>query len=295
MSDNNPAIFCFGEILWDVLPDKKLPGGAPTNVAYNLNRLGLPTGIISRIGNDANGHQLIEFLQEKDIPTRYVQMDMEQPTSTVQATIDEKEGMKYEIVQPVAWDFIATDEEILSLVGQAGAFIFGSLAARSETSRASLMKLLEQPVKKIFDINLRAPHYTLPFVDELMQQSDILKLNEHELALLADFYGWSGSEEEHVRSLDERFSPELILLTRGGAGAAVLQKEKFFEHPGFTVDVADTIGSGDAFLAGFLSQHLQGKPIEESLAFAAALGAFVASKDGACTVYTEEEIRGMIA
>lgn len=295
MSDINPAIFCFGEILWDVLPDKKLPGGAPMNVAYNLNRLGLPAGIISRIGNDANGHQLIKFLEEKDIPTRYVQTDMEHETSTVQARIDAKEGMKYEIVEPVAWDFITADPSISNLVGQAEALIFGTLAARSETSRASLLELLKLPVKKIFDINLRAPHYTLPFVDELMQQCNVLKLNDNELALLADYYGWSGPEEEHLRSLDERFSPEIILLTRGDAGAAVLQGEKFYEHPGFKVEVADTIGAGDAFLAGFLSQYLRDASIEEALVFASALGAFVASKDGACTEYTEEQIRGMIS
>lgn len=293
-SPQQPAIFCFGEILWDVLPDKQLPGGAPMNVAYNLNRLGIYTGIISRIGNDDLGHQLVNFLQEKDIPTQYIQTDHQQPTSTVQATIDEKEGMKYDIVMPVAWDFIQTDEDILQLVSASEALVFGSLAARSETSRNSLLTLLKQPVKKVFDINLRQPHYTLAFVDELMGQSDILKLNEHELALLADFYGWSGTEEEHLQSLDERFNPELILLTCGEHGAMAHFDGKIHSHKGFKVDVADTIGSGDAFLAGFLSQYLRGAAIPESLVFASALGGFVASKSGACTEYTVEDIRAMV-
>ena len=149
---------CFGEILWDILPHEKVPGGAPMNVCYHLNRLGQRAAIISKTGNDENGKLLLDFLQQNHIDTSLVQIDNTQPTGTVIARQIGNE-MEYDIVQPVAWDFIDYNETLLQKVKEADYFVCGSLAARSDHSRNALFKLLNVAKTKIVDINLRPPHY----------------------------------------------------------------------------------------------------------------------------------------
>lgn len=280
---------CFGEILWDILPHEKVPGGAPMNVCYHLNRLGQEAAIISKTGNDENGKALIDFLQQNNINRTLVQVDNEQPTGTVIATQKGNE-MEYDIVQPVAWDFIDCNEGLLQKVKEAAYFICGSLVARSEHSRNTLFRLLEVAHTKIIDINLRPPHYNQSTVETLFNKADILKLNNHELALIAGWYSNETDFEKQVLLLSEKFFVPTIIITKGEAGAALLFEERFYYHAGYKVEVNDTIGSGDSFLAGFLSKYMTGQPPETALEFACRIGAFIASKKGACPVYKPEDI-----
>ncbi|MGE9311892.1 carbohydrate kinase family protein [Niabella sp. CJ426] len=280
---------CFGEILWDILPQEKVPGGAPMNVCYHLNQLGQAAAIISKTGKDENGKGLLEFLEQHQVDISLVQKDEQHATGTVIATQKGNE-MEYDIVQPVAWDFIDVTEQLLKKVSQASYFVCGSLAARSQHSRNTLYRLLEAANTKVIDINLRPPHYQKDTLDHLLKQADILKLNDHELALIAGWYISETEFEKQVAFLSDHFSIPTIIITKGANGAALYYNNTFYYHNGYKVTVADTIGSGDAFLAGFLSKHIENNQPETSLDFACKLGAFVASQKGACPPYDVREV-----
>ena len=290
MNNSNYTAVCFGEVLWDFLPDgSKQPGGAPMNVAYHLNQLGISTAMISRIGNDELGKELFDYFTSKKVSGDFIQKDNEHDTSRVLAKVDGNH-VTYDIVKPVAWDFITYNMTIEKLVADSRYFIFGSLGARAETSRRTLFELLEIAPLKILDINLRAPHYEKQTLDYLLQHADILKLNIDELDLLAGWYGIDGNEKDKITALQDKFHLNTILATRGDKGAVILENGKFYEHPGFVVKVADTIGSGDSFLAAFLSKYLQGSLINDALTFASGMGAFIATKHGACPSYSVSDV-----
>jgi fructokinase len=288
--NNNPyTAVCFGEILWDILPDASLPGGAPMNVAYHLNQLGVSAAMISRIGNDPLGEELLQFIASKGVDTAFIQRDETYNTGTVLATLNGN-NVSYEILQPVAWDFIQYSMHLQKLVASARYFILGSLVARNEKSRQTLFELLETAPYKILDINLRKPHYEKGVLDYLMQHADMLKLNAEELQLLGEWYGFRGDEDEQMKALQQKFRLNTIITTRGDKGASVLHDGTYFEHPGYKVQVADTIGSGDAFLAGFISRFMLQPDIPAALEFACKMGAFVAGRQGACPDYSVADI-----
>jgi fructokinase len=280
---------CFGETLWDLLPTGARPGGAPMNVAYHLQKLGLKAAIISRVGKDQRGDDLLKVLQQNSVATDFVQVDAEHPTGVVNATLHESNEVSYEIVHPVAWDFIKLEQGLAELVQKAKFFIFGSLAARDQTTAQSLWQLVEAAQTKVVDINLRPPHFTRELVEKLLHCTDILKLNEHELPLITSWFSDDHNPVEQVRHLQDRFSIPTIIVTQGGSGAMVCHNGDTYSHPGYKIKVADTIGSGDAFLAAFLAKSNKGAPINECLQAANALGAFIASKEGACPAYELNE------
>jgi len=287
----NYQVVCFGETLWDFLPEGKLPGGAPVNVAYHLTKLGKSPAVISRIGNDELGKELKKVFESKNIETVFFQVDEEHPTGKVFATVKENHEVEYEIVKPVAWDFIEFVSEIEPIISAADYFVFGSLASRDEITRNTLFKNLEFAKTKVLDINLRPPHFNKEIIEELLGKADILKLNLAELHLVS---GWIGnqfkSDEDRVNSVAQKYNIETIITTKGGDGAMLFINKKFYYHPGYQVKVADTIGSGDSFLAAIVSKFIDGAPPEEALDFASALGAFVASRSGACPNYEIEEV-----
>jgi fructokinase len=281
---------CFGEILWDILPTGAKPGGAPMNVAYHLQKQGLQTALISRVGKDKWGNDLLSLLATNGVTTDYVQQDEKHITGIVNATVHESNEVTYEIVQSVAWDFISPEEGLTQLAQQANFFIYGSLSARNKTTANTLWGLVEAANTKVVDINLRPPHYTKALVEQLLESADILKLNENELPLISLWYATRKAEEEKMKFLQDRFGISTIIVTRGGDGAMVCQDGVVYSHPGYKVTVADTVGSGDAFLAGFLAKTKEDLPMGERLQFANSLGAFIASKQGACPDYRLDEI-----
>jgi fructokinase len=289
----NPVV-CFGEILWDILPSGEEAGGAPMNVAFHLTKHGINTALISRIGNDDRGKQLLDILQKQYIDIGYIQVDKEHQTGVVYARPGKHHEMTYEIVQPVAWDFIEWTENMQNLVAQSHFFVHGSLGARNEVSRNTLFRLLESAQKRVFDINIRPPHFEKQLALQLLNGVYILKLNEAELNLLTGWFGNYKTVTEQVKKVQDELNIPVLIVTRGEQGALVNTEGTIVEHPGYKVLVADTVGSGDAFLAGFLYQTLQGATVQQALNFACANGALVASYAGACPNYQTEEIERFI-
>ena len=293
MTSNNSgfSVVCFGETLWDILPEAKLPGGAPVNVAYHLKKLGKNPAVISRIGSDDLGKELKEAFESKNIDTRFFQVDPLYSTGKVFATLKANNEVEYEIVQPVAWDFIESTNEVERLVQEAGYFVFGSLASRNEKSRNTLLHCLKLAKTKVLDINLRPPHFSRQLVEELLQHADFLKLNLAELHLITGWYPDDlKGDEEKIRWLSNRFDIPTIIVTKGGDGAMLFMSGAFYYHRGYKVIVADTIGSGDSFLAAVISKLMDKASPEEALDFASALGAFIASRSGACPGYEISEV-----
>ncbi|NLR67524.1 carbohydrate kinase [Chitinophaga varians] len=285
MMNKHNEVVCFGEILWDVLPGRELPGGAPMNVTYHLSKLGRKATLISRLGNDERGIALRKIFEDKGIDTSYVQTDASHKTSIVLATPNEAGDMKYDIVEDVAWDYIAQQPDHEALISQARYFVFGSLTMRSKTSRDTLLALMELPCRKVLDINLRAPFINKADIIYQLKKAEVVKMNEEELALVAGWYGNYIGIEEKMRLLQDLFQVETLIVTRGAKGAAINYHNECYMHDGFKVQVADTIGSGDSFLAAFLSEFMKNKDVEAALTFACKVGAFVATREGGCPEY----------
>lgn len=275
-----PVIICFGEVLWDMLPTGKVAGGAPMNVAHHAKQLGTQSTMISSVGQDALGDGLIEFLEAKEIPTHLVQRSKTFPTSVVKVHLDEKGAASYEIVEGVAWDDIELTEGMQSAVEGADALVFGSLVTRGETSRASLQELLQRAKLRIFDVNLRAPHYSPASIEALLRHADVIKTNDEELELLAEWFGQSKEMPGMTQYLLDKFDLQKVIVTRGSNGAACRDHNGWHEHPGYPVTVKDTVGSGDSFLAGFITSMLFGKSTLDCLDFGCAVGALVATHSG---------------
>ena len=289
-------IVCFGEILWDILPTGKQPGGAPFNVAVHLHQLGVPAQLISRVGDDELGAELLDFMRGKGLATTYVQLGHSHLTGVVKANVDDRQEVSYKIVQPVAWDYIQPEPELAELVAGADMLVFGSLAARSPATRDTLLGLLPHARYRVFDVNLRPPHYTRRTVEHLLGQADMVKLNHHELAELLSWQGQGAlPDAEALPYLARVHDLAAVCLTRGADGAALWTQNTFYESPGFVVEVQDTIGSGDSFLAALLRGWQAGQPPQACLRTACALGALVAAQAGATPLITEQALAAQLA
>jgi fructokinase len=295
LPEKNYPIVCFGEILWDVLPGNIVPGGAPMNVAYHLKKLGLQPALITRVGLDSYGKKLIQLMEKQDISTDFFQMDFELDTGKVTMTAGEGDAIHYDILKPVAWDNIQWDDQFRSLLDKSAYFIFGSLSTRSEASRSVLYRLLETAKYKVLDINLRPPHYNRAILEKLLSSGlSLLKLNADELELLTGWFSGYRAEADRIKALQDRFLIPTVVVTKGSKGSVMNIDGTFYEHPGFSVELADSVGSGDAFLAGLIFSISQGTSPPEAIAFASAMGALIASYHGPCPDYKVEEVRRLM-
>ena len=291
MQEIKRKVVCYGEILWDNLPTGKKPGGAPMNVAYHLNQLGIESCLISRVGDDTNGREILNFLKSKGLSTEYCQIDHSFPTSTVEVSIAADKEVCYDIVKPVAWDYIEESVALTRLVSEADAFVFGSLAARNSVSYLTVASLLEKAKYRVFDVNLREPHYSPATITHLLRKTNLLKLNIHELNLIATWFNTSCTTEwEKITLLQDEFAIDEIVVTKGSSGATYYTQHAQCNYPAYKVKVNDTVGSGDSFLAAFLSQKLKGESIEGILSYASALGAYVTMHSGACPDYKKYDL-----
>lgn len=296
MLSNQPSAVCFGEILWDVLPNASMPGGAPMNVAYHLNKLGINTTLISRVGDDEPGKKLLDLLSSWQLSTKYLQIDSKYRTSEVIAVVGDNHEVTYDILFPVAWDHISYEQEFETLLKNTDALVFGSLVTRNNISANTLRTALEVANYKVFDINLRSPHYSANTINQLLPQTNLLKLNAAELLVVAGWYNSAvKTDEDSIRFFQDEFNIEEILVTRGSKGASYYTPFSRLDYTAYKVEVADTIGSGDAFLAGFLAKKLQKQCLDASVSYAAALGAFVTKHHGACPDYTVEDLENFKA
>ncbi|WP_324678347.1 carbohydrate kinase [Hymenobacter sp. GOD-10R] len=288
------TIVCFGETLWDVLPTGKQPGGAPFNVAIHLHQLGQSVELISRIGDDDLGKELVDFLHERGLHTNFMQQGHTHLTGVVKANVDDRNEVVYKIVQPVAWDYIQYDETLSDLVSEADMFVFGSLAARTPATRETLYRLLQQAKFKVFDVNMRPPHYTREVVQYLLEHCDLVKMNHHELAEILAWFGKNADDDSALEWLAQRFGLQAVCVTLGADGAQLWTKGQLYHSPGFSVEVKDTIGSGDAFLAALLTGWQAGLAPEECLRRACATGALVATYQGATPVLSEADVTQLL-
>jgi fructokinase len=286
-------IICFGEVLWDLLPTGKIAGGAPMNVAFHANNLGLRAGMVSRVGRDALGSKLLAFFNDKGIPTGLIQQDEVLPTGIVNVSLDERGSPSYEIVAPASWDSIEATAAARDAVRQAGVLVFGSLACRSPQTRNTLLDLLDLAGQGVFDVNLRAPFYSQELLKLLLNRASLVKMNDEELEIIAAWHGLKGHASDQLISLAGLYELDGLIVTRGARGAAFFDGTRLHEHPGFPVKVQDTIGSGDAFLAAFLMKMLHQAPAADCLAFACATGALVASRSGGTPVISVAEVEGL--
>lgn len=287
---HNSNIVCFGEILWDILPDKAVPGGAPMNVAYHLHQLGDNPFLYTRVGRDERGKALLDILAKKGINTSFVQLDYDTPTGIVHAKANDAGEMSYDIASPAAWDHIVIDSAAEQAVNDAAYFVYGSLIARHSTSRNTLFRMLEIAKNKALDINLRAPYFTRPLVEELLSKSDLVKMNIAELELVTGWFAGFKDTKARIELIQDRFNIPSVIVTMGEDGALINFKGGWHSHPGFKVKVADTIGSGDSFLAAFLYSISKESDPAQALKLASGLGALVASRTGGWPEYTINEI-----
>ncbi|MBD8081035.1 carbohydrate kinase family protein [Chryseobacterium caseinilyticum] len=292
MNNNKSYAVCFGEVLWDIFPTVSRAGGAPFNVAYNLDKMGVEVQMISKVGNDTLGNELLNQIKNWNISTDFIQIDNEKPTGTVVANFDEQGEAHYNIVNNVAWDNIRITEKQKELIQNSKAFVFGSLIARNEVSKNTLLELIELSRFRVFDVNFRPPFIDFELIKTLLHKADLVKMNKAELRTIIEFLGEEYIDEDNsIRHIQKHFDLNEIVLTKGSKGARYFVGDKSYNFPAVAIEVNDTVGSGDSFLAGFLSKRIQGKLPEEIMKQAVSLGAFITSKSGACPDYTYGEFK----
>ena len=289
------SVICFGEVLWDEFPSHKKIGGAPLNVALRMNSLGATITIISKIGNDTNGEEIIKYIDNHKVNSELIQIDNDYKTGVVHVMINEKGNASYDIHYPSAWDKICISDKMIKIISDADAFVFGSLVCRDEVSRSTLMTLLDKAKYKILDANLRAPYYTLDILIELMNKADFIKLNDEELVEISKKMNSPyNSFEQNIKFISEKTNTPQICVTKGAFGAVLYNKGKFYYNSGYFVNVVDTVGAGDSFLATLIIRLLKGKSPQKSLNYACAIGALVAASEGANPDISIEQLKSFM-
>ena len=288
-------VVSFGEILWDKLPSGKVPGGAPLNFAYRLNSFQNSLSIISKVGDDSLGKGLTDFLNKNGLDTEHIQISKIYKTGEVNVSIDKNGIADYDILNPVAWDDISLNSKNIDLTKNCSIFVFGSLICRNITSRETLKELLKIAPFKLFDVNLRFPYYDLNLIKELMMCSDFIKFNHEEITEISSIYTKKKTSLENmIKTISEKTKTYDICVTMGEKGACYYTNNTFYFQDGFKINVSDTVGAGDSFLATLVEGILNKTKPQEILKKACAVAALVASKRGATTKVSLTEINNLI-
>jgi len=285
-----PVVIGLGEILWDMLPEGKQLGGAPANFAYHARAAGADAQPVSCIGDDPLGREILDHLRRLGMPTDFVAIDaVNRPTGTVSVELDDAGKPTFTIHEDVAWDFIPEMPGLAELAARTDAVCYGSLAQRSPVSRATVRKFLNATpgeCLRIFDINLRQHYYDVGIVTDSLDAADVLKLNDDELPVVAELLSMDGDAEEQelLDSLLHRFNLKLIALTKGERGSTLFGHDGGSVLPGCKVEIADTVGAGDAFTAVLAMGMLQGLDYNTINERANRIAAYVCSQAGATPV-----------
>ena len=281
----NQVIVGMGEALWDVLPEGKKIGGAPANFAYHVSQFGFDSRIVSAVGEDTDGTEIMDVFQKKALKTMIARVPY--PTGTVQVTLDAVGVPCYDIKEAVAWDNIPFTDELKSVALNTRAVCFGSLAQRSQVSRDTIKRFLDAMPDldgslKIFDVNLRQGFYTKEILCDSMSRCNVLKINDEELVVISRIFDYPGIDlQDKCWILLAKYNLKMLILTCGTNGSYVFTPGvvSFQETP--RVAVADTVGAGDSFTAAFTSAVLAGKPVQEAHKLAVEVSAFVCTQSGA--------------
>jgi fructokinase len=281
-----------GEVLWDLLLTGPQLGGAPANFAYHAHALGAHAQVITRVGKDDYGREIIRRFHKMGLPETTVQIDDTVPTGTAKVALSGDGLAHFTIQENVAWDHIAVTREALVAASEAHTICFGSLAQRSEHSRNTIQQLAaETPADalRVFDINLRQQFYSRGLIEQSLQLANVLKLNDDELPTLAEMFGLTGLPEHLIKHqiewLAHTFSLRFVALTRGANGSLLYQKDnnevRWSDCPSRPVKVVDTVGAGDSFTAAMVLGLLRKMDLDEINTIANDVARYVCSQPGA--------------
>ena len=288
----NEIVVGMGEALWDVLPEGKKIGGAPANFAYHVSQFGFPSCVVSAIGDDALGKEIIENFTSKGLDQLIAEVPY--PTGTVQVEIDQTGIPLYDIKENVAWDNIPYTEHLDALAKRTKAVCFGSLAQRNVVSRETINHFLDTMPKDddsliVFDVNLRQGFYNKEILCKSMQNCNILKINDEELITVSRMFGYPGIDlQDKCWSLLGKYNLKMLILTCGINGSYVFTPGNVSFQPTPKVEVADTVGAGDSFTAAFIASILKGKSVTEAHTIAVKTSAFVCTQKGAMPILPPE-------
>lgn len=288
----NEIVVGMGEALWDVLPEGKKIGGAPANFAYHVSQFGLPSCVVSAIGDDALGKEIIENFTSKGLDQLIAEVPY--PTGTVQVEIDQTGIPLYDIKENVAWDNIPYTEHLDALAKRTKAVCFGSLAQRNVVSRETINHFLDTMPKDddsliVFDVNLRQGFYNKEILCKSMQNCNILKINDEELITVSRMFGYPGIDlQDKCWILLGKYNLKMLILTCGINGSYVFTPGNVSFQPTPKVEVTDTVGAGDSFTAAFIASILKGKSVTEAHTIAVKTSAFVCTQKGAMPILSPE-------
>lgn len=282
-------IIGIGEILWDLLPEGKRLGGAPANFAYVAHALGNHGIVLSRVGRDAPGTEILAELKAKNLSTAGVQIDRQNPTGSVNVTLRDGQP-SYEIVANSAWDHMELTDDWRAAALSADAICFGSLAQRHEISAIAIRETVNLVKKlRIFDVNLRGRFYTRKTLLRSLNMASVVKLNLDELTAVAQMFDIKKLNPVKIaRDMLTGFGLKLVCITRDAEGSILVRKKSISEHAGLKVELADAVGAGDAFTAALAHGLLRRWELDKINEFANRAGAFVASREGAMPDFPEE-------
>jgi fructokinase len=277
-------VISFGEVLWDLLPDGPVLGGAPCNFAYKLSKCDVEVRLVSQVGKDDFGKKALSELARLGVSTEFISIS-DHATGTVTVSVDKGGNPDYEIHKSVAYDFIDVNQAVLDYAKNCDCIAFGTLIQRNKQSREALESLLKvsSNCTKFLDINLRKECFTPEIIELSLERTDILKFNKDELFYLCKLFGLpSDSMEQGAKSLVDCYDLSCIVVTMGEQGVYALEQSgEEARVPGYKVEVVDLVGAGDALAAGFLSSYLKGEGLSTACEKGNLLGAMAAASKGA--------------
>jgi fructokinase len=280
----NFKIVGLGEVLWDLLPSGRQLGGAPGNFAYHAHALGANARVVTRVGEDNFGRDILRRFEELGIADGTIQMDETAPTGTVSVSLSENGNPHYIIHENVAWDRLEVTPAALKAIREADAICFGSLAQRSEVSRVSIQRLVSAaPASslRVFDVNLRQKYFSPEVIEQSLRLANVLKLNDGELLLLASMFNLTGSIPQQIEKLAQQFSLLLVALTRGPAGSLLFKAGQWSDCPSMPIKIVDTVGAGDSFTAALVMGLLNHMELDEINGLADEVARHVCASAGA--------------
>jgi fructokinase len=296
--DYGAPIVGLGELLWDLLPEGPQPGGAPLNFAFHCHQLGHPAVIVSRVGDDELGCRLRAEVNDRGMVDEFVQTDSHHATGRVQVQINESGQPAYTIAENVAYDFLEWHPRLEELARSARAVCFGTLAQRCAGSRETIQRFIQTAMQRpdvvrVFDVNLRQQYGTPDLMEGMLRLADWIKLNEQELLILRRWFALRGADGAALEQLCAIAPVRLACLTRGERGCLLWSKDDEIDYPGIRVPVADTVGAGDAFTAGLLTQILEGRTLRQAADFANRFAALVASHHGGTPTIRRADVEAL--
>lgn len=287
-----PLVIGLGELLWDCFGDERRPGGAPANVAFQANQLGCQGIVVTRVGQDTLGTELLDFLKQQQLSTEYVQLDETFPTGTVTVEFTDANDPQYTIHEQVAWDHLEFNDSLAALMNRTRAVCFGTLAQREEDAREAIYQCLAATGADclvVYDINLRQHYFDRSWIERSLSAAKIVKLNQEEVHVLSGLLNVTFSDlKPFTEHLQQEYGVEAVCITRGAAGCLIYTGDQQYDIPGTPVEVADAVGAGDAFTAALISRRLLGWSWEKAALFANRVGGLVASQSGAMPVLQAE-------